>query len=85
MKVLRISEGISFMLFILFACGIEKNILLGVVAVMFLLVFFILTRLEETFNEREKSHKEYFNRKYDRDNDITYATYDSNGNEHFTE
>ena len=78
-------ECISFTLFILFSCGIEKNILLGVVAVMFLLVFFLLTRLEETFHGRKESHVRYINRKHKFNDDITYATYDSNGNEHFTE
>ena len=85
MKLLKIFQGISIFLFILFACGIGKNIIFGIVAVLFLLVFFMLTKLEETFDEREKSHKKYINRKRMRNNDITYTTYDSNGNEHFTE
>ena len=85
MKFLKVLECISFTLFILFACGIDKNIIFGVLAVLFVLVFFLLTRLEETFNGRKESHMRYINRKRDRDNDIAYTTYDSNGNEHFTE
>ena len=67
MKSLKGLECISFTLFILFACGIDKNIIFGIVAVLFILVFFLLTKLEESFHERKESHMRYINRNRYRD------------------
>ena len=85
MKLLKIFQAISIFLFILFECATSANIWFGVLSVLFLLVFYLLYRLEETCNDRKEIHMRYINRKRDRDNDIAYTTYDSNGNEHFTE
>jgi glucose uptake protein GlcU len=82
---MKILQPISISIFFICLCCAESNVLFGVIALLFLLVFFLLTKLEETKHEREKSHKQYVNRKHLRDDGITYATYDRRRNEHFAE
>ena len=50
MKLLDMFQAISIALFILFACATSTNIWFGVLSVLFLLVFYLLYRLEETFS-----------------------------------
>lgn len=85
MKILKFFKGLFIFLFVICEMAIESNMWFGVIGVLFLVAFMLLNKLEENTNDREESHNRYLNRKHKFNNDVTYTTYTSRGNERYME